>query len=60
MLVSSSGVMKKGTKFYQFFALHALHQFLKEMDGFPLAEVKRFLDGCNDVCLHPIRKAAVD
>lgn len=45
---------------YQFFALHALHQSLKEMDGIALAEVKGFLDGCDDVSLHSIRKTAVE
>lgn len=45
---------------YQFFALHALHQSLKEMDGITLAEVEGFLDGCDDVSLHAIRKTAVE
>ncbi len=43
---------------YQFFALHALHESLKEMDGIALAEVEGFLDGCDDVCLHSIGKTA--
>lgn len=43
---------------HQFFALHALHQSLKEMDGIALAEVEGFLDGCDDVSLHSIRKTA--
>lgn len=46
--------------FYQFFALHALHELLKEMDGFVLTEVERFLDGCDDVRLHPVGKAAAE
>lgn len=45
---------------YQFFALHALHQSLKEMDGVTLAEVEGFLDGGDDVCLHSIRKTTAD
>lgn len=45
---------------YQFFALHALHQSLKEMDGIALAEVEGFLDGCDDVGLHTIRKTPVE
>lgn len=45
---------------YQFFALHALHQSLKEMDGIALAEVEGFLDGCDDVSFHSIRKTAVE
>lgn len=45
---------------YQFFVLHALHQSLKEMDGITLAEVEGFLDGCNDVSFHSIRKTAVE
>lgn len=45
---------------YQFLALHALHQSLKEMDGIILAEVEGFLDGCNDVRFDSIRKTAVD
>lgn len=45
---------------YQFFAFHALHQSLKEVDGIALAEVEGFLDGCDDVSLHSIRKAAVE
>lgn len=43
---------------YQLFALHALHQRLEQVDGFALAEVEGFLDGGNDVVLHPVRKAA--
>lgn len=45
---------------YQFFALHALHQSLKEMDGITVAEVEGFLDGCDDVCLHSIRKTTIE
>lgn len=45
---------------YQFFALHTLHQSLKEMDGITLAEVEGFLDGCNDVSFNSIRKTAVE
>lgn len=41
---------------YQFFALHALHQSLKQMDGITLAEVEGFLDGRDDVSLHSVRK----
>lgn len=52
--------MIKKVKVYQFFALHALHQSLKEMDCFTLAEVEGFLDGCNNVCFHSIREAAVE
>lgn len=44
---------------YQFFALHALHQGLKEMDGIALAEVEGFLDGGNDISFNPIRKTSV-
>lgn len=43
---------------YQLFALHAFHQRLKQVDGFTLAEVEGFLDGGNNVILHPVRKAA--
>lgn len=45
---------------YQFLALHALHQSLKEMDGIVLAEVEGFLDGCNDIRFNSIRKTAGD
>lgn len=45
---------------YQFFALHALHQGLEKMDGIALAEVEGFLDGGDDVSLHPVRKASVE
>lgn len=48
----------KRARTYQLFALHALHQRLKQVDGFTLAEVEGFLDGCNNVVLHPVRKAA--
>lgn len=47
-------------RLYQFFAFHALHQSLEEMDGITLAEVEGFLDGCNDVSLHSIRKASTE
>lgn len=45
---------------YQFFALHALHQSLEEVDGIALAEVEGFLDGCDDVRLHSVRKTTVE
>lgn len=44
---------------YQLFALHALHQSLKKMDGVTLAEVEGFLDGGDDVGLDPIRETSV-
>lgn len=50
--------IKEKAREYQFFVLHALHQSLKQVDGFTLAEVEGFLDGCNDVVLHTVRKAA--
>lgn len=50
--------IKEKAREYQFFALHAFHQSLKQVDGFTLAEVEGFLDGCNDVVLHAVRKAA--
>ena len=43
---------------HQLFALHALHERLEEMDGIAVAEVEGFLDGCDDVSLHTIRKAS--
>lgn len=45
---------------YQFFAFHALHQSLKEVDGITLAEVEGFLNGCNDVSLHSNRETTVE
>lgn len=45
---------KKGT--YQFFALHALHQHLEQMDGIAVAEVKGLLDGCYDIRFNSIRE----
>ena len=45
---------------YQFFALHALHQSLEEMDGFTLAEVEGFLDGGDDISLNPVREPSVE
>ncbi len=59
----SRNVIKKKInvhKRYQFFALHALHQSLKEMDGVALAEVEGFLDGGDDVGLHSIRETTVE
>ena len=45
---------------YQFFAFHALHQSLKEVDGITLTEVEGFLDGCDDVSLHSVRKSSAE
>lgn len=45
---------------YQFFALHALHQRLEKMDGLALAEVEGFLDGGDDISLHPVKKPSVE
>lgn len=60
MIIILHVIKKEWASVYQFFTLHALHQSLKEMDGIALAEVEGFLDGCDDVSLHTIRKAAVE
>ena len=45
---------------YQFFALHALHQSLKEVDGIALTKVEGFLNGCDNVGLHSVRKSSAE